>query len=219
MGWMGLVPLDDAAESPAQDVRVLVLGEPSPTPHAEGREGDRQPATGASRGRASADDAGEPAMSRHVLVVAVDTAYTERFPDLPPVHTWRLECPDGNGCSGFVECDEPHGADGMDAVDGPWDAVEDAPWDGCDEYDFHGQTHTWYDGHGWTVPYPGCVVQGAGCDAPDALGEPDPAGGRRLPLGRWAVEDEWDDTECILLLVGPEQALSPNPPIPHTWPI
>lgn len=143
-------------------------------------------------------------MSRHILVAEVDTAFGERFPNLPPVHTWHLDCPDSNSCSGWTECDESHEVEGVSAGDGPWDAPEGAPWDGEDEFDFHGVEHTWYDGHGWTVPFDGCVVRGSGCDAPDALNEPDPAGGWRVPLGRWVVEDDWDDTDCNLLLVGPE---------------
>ena len=138
-------------------------------------------------------------MSRHILVVEVDTDYAERFPAAPPSHRWRIECPEGNGCAGFEECAElhPEGAD-----DGPYGS-EDAPWFDQDEYVFHGVLHTWHGcGYGWTVPYKGCVVQGSDVEPPDDLylSSPD----RELPLGRWVVEDDWEDYESVYLrLVGP----------------
>lgn len=141
-------------------------------------------------------------MSRHVLVVEPDAEYAARFPDFAPEVRWRIECPDGNGCSGWIECDGNH--EGFDPED------EDSPaYDEYEDVEIHGVLHAYQWGYGWTTPLPEgqCVVGECqpGIDPPEDLWQRDEqTNNLRLPLGRWVVEDEWDDTNCTLLLVGPE---------------
>lgn len=132
-------------------------------------------------------------MIEHLLTVEVNTDYAERFPDAPTEYRWGIACTNPDQCKGWQECDKAHEVDGSSAADGPYDAEEDAPWDGLDEFEFHGELHTWVDGYGWTVPYVGCVVQGNNVECPDEL----------YPLrpGAWIVEDDWDDTDCYLTVV------------------
>ena len=135
-------------------------------------------------------------MSRHILVIEPDAAYAARFPGSPVEYTSGIECPAGNGCSGWIECDKPHRVDGKSAADGPDDCDEGDPWEGQDEIEFHGVLHTWRCGWGWTAPYPGCVVQGTDYEVPDDL--------YPLKPGRYVVEDDWDDCTCILETIGNE---------------
>lgn len=133
-------------------------------------------------------------MTEHLLTVEVDAETAERFPDDDPEYRWSITCINPNDCHGWIECDKPHEVDGVNAGDGPYDSEEGAPWDGYDEFDFHGQTHTWHDGWGWDVPHPGCVVQGMEVEFPDEL---DPI----TRSGRWIVDDAWDGEFCTLTLV------------------
>lgn len=132
-------------------------------------------------------------MSRHILVVEPDTAYAERFPDFPPETRWHIECPDGNGCSGWEECDGDHSSLTEDDQDEGYATA-------------HGVEHEYRWGYGWTVPYEGCVVAGNdSTEPPDELWKRDEdSHNLRLPLGRWVVDDDWDETHCTLILVGPE---------------
>ena len=60
----------------------------------------------------------------------------------------------------------------------------------------HGQMHTWRDGHGWTVECTGCIVNyNNSYDLPPEVED--------LPIGRYEVDDDWDDTCCYLYLIGP----------------
>lgn len=129
-------------------------------------------------------------MRGHTLVVEPDDAYAARFPDFPPETQMRVECDSPDECGGWTECIQDHGA----GNDVPWVSDEDAPWFEEEDYDFHGVTHTWRSGHGWTVPYKGCVVQEVDLDF------------GHLPIGRYAIEDEWDDTECYLTLISERES-------------
>ena len=135
-------------------------------------------------------------MSRHILVKEIDTDYAERLPDFPPQYRYLIECPEGNRCEGWAEYREAHEVDGVSANDGPDDCEPEALWAAEEEFDFHGATHTWKYGWGWTVAYPGCVVQGSDFDPPDEL--------YALPVGRYVVEDDWDDRCCYLQYIGAE---------------
>lgn len=135
-------------------------------------------------------------MSDHVLEVPLDG---EGF---------TIECLAGNGCNGWIECREPHTVGKLDATEGPYDCDPDMPWSDEEEWEFHGVLHEWRWGYGWTVPYPGCVVAAQGCDAPDDLWEV-VDGEHRLKPGRWLVDDDWDDTDCYLTLVGPSPEVQP----------
>ncbi|SIH38516.1 Uncharacterised protein [Mycobacteroides abscessus subsp. abscessus] len=158
-------------------------------------------------------------MSRHVLVVSLDSEEQARldtgelvFPEDVERHKYSIMCPGGNGCSGWLECREPHEVDGVSADCGPYrcacpagqrsqlGGVEEplAPWHDCEDFTFHGVEHTWRAGHGWTVPYPGCIVNWCDYELPAGYGE--------LPLGEHEVDDDWDDTECYLTLAEPVAA-------------
>ncbi|MGV7904208.1 hypothetical protein PJN93_30825, partial [Mycobacterium kansasii] len=75
-----------------------------------------------------------------------------------PSFNHSVECLNVEKCGGWIGCNDPHEVDGRSAADGPYDCDDDAPWEGCDEFEFHGVLHEWHWGHGWTVPYKGCVV-------------------------------------------------------------
>ncbi len=129
----------------------------------------------------------------HVLVKTVDPSYPEADID----YEYKLECPGQPHCTGFQECREPHVFNGIDASEGPYDDCEpDAPWEGVDDFEFHGEPHTWRWGWGWTVPFKGCVL------AEQCLDEDDLLSGREP--GRYYVRDHWhDETDVELELVGP----------------
>lgn len=125
----------------------------------------------------------------HILIKEVN-------PDDPEEFRYRIECQLGDACDGWWECDKLHEVDGLSAHLGPNDSEPGAPWDAEEEFGFHGVLHTWRDGHGWTVPFEGCVVEVSDFDPPDEVLE--------LPVGRYEVDDEWDDTSLYLNYVGPE---------------
>lgn len=136
-------------------------------------------------------------MSTHILVIEPDPTAPAMGPHHTDDRTWSIECPPGNGCSGWMECGEKHEVEGHgSAEDGPDDCEETAPWEGCDEFEFHGVMHEWKGGHGWTVPWPGCVVAGSDWSEP-------PAEMDDLPTGRYPIEDDWDDTSVALDFVDP----------------
>lgn len=129
----------------------------------------------------------------HVLVIEPDTEYAARFPDAPVEYRWSIECQNPARCGGWQECHESHQIDGEPVNDGPWESEESAPWFEEDYYTFHGVEHEWRYGHGWTVPFDGCVVaENAGYT--DCPVEP-------MRTGRWLVEDEWDDTYMSLHVI------------------
>lgn len=133
-------------------------------------------------------------MTEHLLTVEVDTAYTERFPNAETELNWSITCTNPDQCNGWMECDKPHEVDGVNAADGPNDSEEDAPWSGYDEFEFHGEEHTWRECYGWTIAYKGCVVQGSlTAECPDEL--------HPLRPGKWVVDDDWDDEICTLNVV------------------
>lgn len=140
-------------------------------------------------------------MTTHVLVITPDTEYAKRFPDADPEVQWRVECSDPAACSGWRECGEPHEVGGVSAADGPWDPPsDDVPWVDEDEFEFHGEDHTWRGGWGWTVEYAGCPVDAFGdIELPDDLPQP-------ITPGRYTIDVEWDDTYCTVWYVGPGEA-------------
>lgn len=156
-------------------------------------------------------------MSRHILVVEPDAAYAARFPDADPETRWWIECPEGNDCAGWQECREPHVVDSKDAADGPHETecrcvngLEcEVPWCGEDVFTFHGIEHEWRWGYGWTVPFTGCVLAANAdrFDPPDDLWQTDGT----LSIGRWVVDDDWDDDLPTVTLIGPEEATDDRP--------
>lgn len=155
-------------------------------------------------------------MTEHLIDIRPDTDYLARLNanrakrGLPPTElaaddlAASITCLHPDRCTGWIECsgqEHPAGSE-----DGPYDCEEDAPWEGADEFEFHGELHTWRDSYGWTVPYVGCVVQGADYEIPDEL--------RPLRIGRWIVEDEWDETDVYLTVV--REAADEDVPDPVT---
>lgn len=64
--------------------------------------------------------------------------------------------------------------------------------------EIHGVLHEWRWGHGWTVPFEGCVVadnvhRGWSDDASDIAIE--------HGIGTHVVDDDWDDTDLRLTYV------------------
>lgn len=146
-------------------------------------------------------------MSRHILAIKLDPIEQARldsgelvFPEHVDSHDHDIVCPEGNGCSGWVGCSEPHLVDGKSADDGPYDCDESAPYWGKDEFEFHGVLHTWRSGYGWTMPFTGkCIV--------NWVGRYDlPTGYEDLPIGEHEVEDDWGDESCYLQLVARPKA-------------
>lgn len=130
----------------------------------------------------------------HHLIVTKSDDWTEDEPDFDH----DVVCLDPPSCGGWQECLDPHEVDGVSAAEGPYDSPEDAPWCDEEEFTFHGVLHEWRYGYGWTVPFPGCVVAANDhvCDSAYDIG-------RRHGEGTYVVDDEWDDTYCTLLYVGP----------------
>lgn len=130
----------------------------------------------------------------HILVLTKSDDWDEEH----PYFNHQIECLNVEKCGGWAECMKPHEVDGKSANDGPWDADDDDPWIDEEEFTFHGVEHTWHYGYGWTTPFKGCVVaeNDAACDYAHDIGvEHGP--------GRYVVDDEWDDTDCTLMYVGP----------------
>lgn len=156
-------------------------------------------------------------MSRHILVVSLDSREQERLdagelvlPEHIESHDHSVICPDGNGCSGWIECGDPHEVEGESAACGPYSCNCDdenardclsgdspPPWYDEEEFEFHGVMHTWRSGFGWTVPYTGCIVNFGDYELPH--------GYEQLSLGEHKVDDDWDDEWCNLTLCEEEQ--------------
>jgi hypothetical protein len=129
----------------------------------------------------------------HILIKEAD-------PDDPEEFRYRVECQIEGGCGGWLECAEPHEVAGWIASGSegdPHDCDPAAPWCNSEEFTFHGVEHTWQGGWGWTVPFEGCLLESySDFEPPDEVLD--------LPVGRYLVDDEWDDTEVCLNYVGPE---------------
>lgn len=133
-----------------------------------------------------------PAMSSvHVLVISMPPGEPGEaiFPEWPDDRDYDVACTDRQRCKGWLECLEPHDVDGR-AAGSPYIGDVADPWWGADEFEFHGVTHTWREGYGWTVPHPGCPAEENGAEPP--------YGAHLLPIGRYEVDDQWDDTSCYL---------------------
>lgn len=150
-------------------------------------------------------------MAHHTLVIHLDSIEQAKldagqlvFPEHPDSRTWTLQCPGGDSCIGWTECRRlhicKHGHEILYddlSFDGPCPGFDDENCiDTDDEQEFHGETHTYRWGSGWTVPYVGCVASECCGGPPDQIDT--------LPIGEYAVEpDWWDDSACVLDLVVP----------------
>lgn len=153
-------------------------------------------------------------MSQHILVIDLDSIEQAKldageyvFPEHIDSRTYSIQCPDPKHCVGWMECNRRHickhghsAGDGFDenSEDGPCPGHDDDDLPNCfsgdEEFQFHGEWHTYRYGWGWTVRWPGCVVADADWDYGDVDGD-------RLPRGEYEVNDDWDDTSCSLELV------------------
>ncbi len=124
-------------------------------------------------------------MSEHTLVVEVDTAYAEKFPQFAVEHTWHVECSDPRACPGWIECDVR-------------DEAHHDNEDGEDEKTLHGVLHSQFHyGYGWVLDYEGCPLEMADLELPDGLDE------ESLEPGRYPVDADWDDESVYLTLIKP----------------
>ena len=101
-------------------------------------------------------------------------------------YEYTISCP---GCVGWQECPEYHApvrCDDPECCLGA-DDEEDCPNSHEDPHEFHGVSHTYRWGHGWTVPYPGCVL------AAQDLGDDVYEIARTYGPGDYLVDDDWDD--------------------------
>jgi hypothetical protein len=147
-------------------------------------------------------------MRGHILTITKGSDWFEDQPD------WRgeIECLSADECGGWQECREPHLIGGWSVDGGPYEtsgclacehgpksSFKHVPW--CDEEELvlHGVVHTWRWGHGWTVPFEGCVVavNDYVCDSVFDIGQ-------QHGEGRHLVDDEWDDHWCALIYAGAE---------------
>lgn len=128
----------------------------------------------------------------HILTVTQCEDFDPEYPSFE----YSIECLNVDKCGGWQECRETHEVDGVSAADGPWNCDENAPWEEYDEFAFHGVEHKWVEWHGWTVPYPGCVVADNDFICDDAHDIALDHG-----CGRHEVEDDWDDMDCSLIHV------------------
>lgn len=126
-------------------------------------------------------------MTKHIITISCDEQCRQ------DACRWRVTCTVEGGCGGWMECGEPHEVDGISAADGPHDCDPDAPWADCDEFTFHGVDHEWRVGYGWTVDYDGCPITPWHFDLPDGIDT--------TRNGSWLVENEWDDTDCLVELI------------------
>lgn len=154
-------------------------------------------------------------MSHHILVIEPDPQAPAMGPHHSDDRQWTIECPPGNGCNGWMECDKAHEVEGYGSADGgpeqcdpnectyPEQGECTTPWADAEEFEFHGVMHEWKGGHGWTVPYVGCIVAGSDVASP-------PDGMDELPYGRYPIEDDWDDTEVALDFIHPIPGRCPS---------
>lgn len=153
-------------------------------------------------------------MSEHILVIDVDTQTRKLLDEghlMYPEHLddrhYSVLCPHPDECNGWMECLRqhicPHGhSAGMGfeemSSDGPCPGHDNDNdpncYSGYDEFNFHGEWHTYRYGWGWTTEWPGCVVADADIDFYYLPVE-------RLPRGEYPVNDDWDDTYCTLELI------------------
>lgn len=130
----------------------------------------------------------------HILTLTRSSDWAED----EPYFDHQIECLVPERCGGWQECGETHEVDGLNAADGPWEGDDGAPWFEQEEFVFHGVEHEWRYGYGWTVPFEGCVVA-----ANDSVYENAHEIGCGHGPGRYLVDDDWDDTCCILHLIAP----------------
>ena len=148
----------------------------------------------------------------HILTVVKSNDFDPESPDFD----FSIECLNVDECGGWTVCDEKHEVAGRSALCGPYECDcggEDGPsclgdepgegnhprppWYDQEDFEFHGIVHEWKYGHGWAVPFKGCVVADNDyvCDSAHEIA-------LKHGCGRHEVDDEWDDDfECTLVHV------------------
>lgn len=148
-------------------------------------------------------------MNNHYVVV------TKRE-DYDPENGWfdnfdyDIECV--GKCEGWIECFKEHKYIGIEA--NPDDGCPRCqyldeneikygqsgfneghePWCDEEEFEFHGELHTWRHSNGWTLPYPGCVVAGNdSLEIPSEIVDLNKA-------GRFEIDPVWYDEYLVELI-------------------
>jgi len=115
--------------------------------------------------------------------------------------TFSIECMSPGECVGWTECLEPHVIDGASAG-GPYEcsgcddgSTAHVPWCDSEEFEFHGEMHTWQSWYGWCIPFVGCIVAESNYyeSAWGIATEHGP--------GVYVVDTDWDDGDLTLLHV------------------
>lgn len=151
-------------------------------------------------------------LAEHIIEISRDEAFLARLAkyrtpdeqDRRDAYRETITCCVAGGCGGWQVCMEPHEINGVNATDSPYGTACSCaeaesttcsiPWCGYDGFEFHGVWHEWRWGYAWTVPYEGCVLaEYDDYELPDGIDT--------TRDGRWLVEDDWDDTDCSLMLI------------------
>lgn len=103
-----------------------------------------------------------------------------------PAYDFAITCVEPKLCNGYWECSGDHS--GFDPND------ETSPAYDEEEFQIHGEWHTYRYSIGWTVAYPGCVV--ATCDS---LGDSAHWIADEHGPGHFIVDDEWGDPGDVWL--------------------
>lgn len=140
------------------------------------------------------------------------------FPEHTDQHEYEIVCP-ASPCpdGGWMECSQEHICEhGCDAREGFEENDPDGKecpgfkkklpglpgepdeyslncWDGEEDFEFHGVEHTYRYGHGWTVPFEGCIVIELAYELPEGFDE--------VPIGDHAIETDWIGEESVYLEV------------------
>lgn len=123
----------------------------------------------------------------HATGVRVDPADYPEF---------TVSCP--TGACGYEGCPAVHVVDGVSADEGPWEALESAPFAEREQFEFHGELHTWSDlAQVWMVPSRTCAVE----DEIRAWGDI-PEGISIAVDGDYPIEAvwDWDGELCVRLI-------------------
>lgn len=134
----------------------------------------------------------EEARRGHLLTITKEADFDPEWPHFD----YEVTCLAPDLCGGWEECPEAHEVDGVSAEDGPDECPEDVAWFDEPTFTFHGVEHEWRYSHGWTVPFPGCVVAANDyiCDDAHDIGV-------THGEGTHVVDDEWDEYYCSLIYV------------------
>lgn len=147
-------------------------------------------------------------MSTHYVVVTkrenqdTELDWDENF-------EWHIDCV--GECNGWIECGKEHKLNGIEASqddgcprcqflcdneiyipDPRWEEGHE-PWCGKEEFEFHGELHTYKSPTGWVLPYQGCVVADNDyLEIPSEIVEAN-------KVGRFEIDPDWQDEHEVWL--------------------